>query len=111
MNEYLFSYGTLQKNEVQIELFGRLLNGAKDILTGYKISSIEIMDTAFLAKGEQKNQLTANSTNNKNDFIEGTVFQISEQELLSADKYEPDNFKRFKVKLDSGKTAWIYIAV
>lgn len=34
MKEYLFSYGTLQRDEVQLELFGRLLTGKKDPLVG-----------------------------------------------------------------------------
>lgn len=110
MKENLFSYGTLQKAEVQLKLFGRSLNGAKDILKGYKLSSIEIKDESFLSKGEQKEQLTAVFTNNKNDFIEGTVFEISGEELFTADKYEPDNYKRLKVKLESGKKAWLYAA-
>ena len=110
MKENLFSYGTLQKAEVQQNLFGRVLRGAPDILKGYKLSSIEIKDESFIAKGEQKEQLTAVFTNDKNDFIEGTVFEISEEELFSADKYEPDNYKRLKVKLESGKKAWIFAA-
>jgi hypothetical protein len=44
MKEYLFSYGTLQKEKVQSDLFGRLLTGTKDILRGYKTSSIKITD-------------------------------------------------------------------
>lgn len=110
MQENLFSYGTLQKETVQLKLFGRSLNGAKDILKGCKLSSIEIKDESFLAKGERKEQLTAVFTDTENDFIEGTVFEISEKELLSADKYEPENYKRLKVKLESGKIAWIYAA-
>ena len=111
MKENLFSYGTLQKDKVQIELFGRLLNGAKDVLKGYKLSSIEIKDKSFLSKGEQKNQLTAILSKDYTDIIEGTVFEVSEEELILADKYEPDNYKRVKVVLQSGKEAWIYIAV
>jgi hypothetical protein len=38
------------------------------------------------------------------------VFEVSTDELLVADKYEPANYKRVKVELDSGKKAWIYIA-
>lgn len=110
MKENLFSYGTLQKSEVQLELFGRLLTGAKDILKGYKLSSIEIKDESFLAKGERKFQLTLILSKDNADIIEGTVFEISEEELLSADKYEPDNYKRVKVALESGKKAWIYAA-
>ena len=111
MKENLFSYGTLQKEKVQLELFGRLLNGAKDILKGYKLSSIEIKDESFLAKGEEKFQKTLVPTKNDADIIEGTVFEISEDELCSADKYEPDNYKRVKVLLQSGEEAWIYLAV
>ncbi|HAO29187.1 MAG TPA: UDP-N-acetylmuramate--alanine ligase, partial [Chryseobacterium indologenes] len=29
---YLFSYGTLQKEQVQLETFGRILQGEKDTL-------------------------------------------------------------------------------
>jgi gamma-glutamylcyclotransferase (GGCT)/AIG2-like uncharacterized protein YtfP len=108
MSENLFSYGTLQKDKVQLELFGRLLNGTKDILRDYKIASIEIKDESFLAKGEDKFQLTLIPS--KDDLIEGTVFELSAEELNLADKYEPDNYKRIKVTLQSGKSAWIYVA-
>jgi len=111
MKEYLFSYGTLQKKNVQSDLFGRLLTGSNDILRGYKTSSIKITDKSFLAKGEQEYQLTTVVSNNKDDSIEGTVFEVSAEELLVADKYEPANYKRVKVELDSGKKAWIYIAI
>jgi gamma-glutamylcyclotransferase (GGCT)/AIG2-like uncharacterized protein YtfP len=111
MKELLFSYGTLQKEKVQVELFGRLLHGMKDILEGYQLSSIEIKDEAFLSKGENKYQRTLIASNNKVDRIEGTVFEISEEELFLADKYEPDNYKRIKVVLRSGKEAWVYVAI
>jgi gamma-glutamylcyclotransferase (GGCT)/AIG2-like uncharacterized protein YtfP len=108
MKELLFSYGTLQKEKVQLELFGRLLNGAKDILGGYKLSPVEIKDESFLAKGEDKYQLTLIPS--KDEIVEGTIFEISEEELLLADRYEPENYKRIKVTLRSGKEAWIYVA-
>ena len=111
MKEFLFSYGTLQKEKVQVELFGRLLQGTKDILEGYQLSSIEIKDEAFLSKGEDKHQRTLIPSNNNDDKVEGTVFEISGEELLLADKYEPGNYKRIKVSLRSGKQAWIYVAV
>jgi gamma-glutamylcyclotransferase (GGCT)/AIG2-like uncharacterized protein YtfP len=110
MKEYLFSYGTLQKEKVQIELFGRILQGSGDRLRGYKATAIEIRDESFLLKGEQKNQQTAIISKDKNDSIKGTVFEITEEELLAADKYEPDGYKRINVVLESGKEAWIYVA-
>lgn len=110
MKEYLFSYGTLQKDAVQLKLFGRLFTGTKDILKGYKVSSIEIKDQSFLTKGEQRMQLTAVNTGDQSNSIEGTVFEVSEEELLLADKYEPVEYTRVRVKLESGKQAWVYMA-
>lgn len=110
MTEYLFSYGTLQKENVQIELFGRRLTGVKDLLKGYKFSPVEITDELFLSKGEEKYQLTIIHSKNEKDIINGTVFEMIEKELFLADKYEPVNYKRSKVTLASGKEAWIYAA-
>jgi hypothetical protein len=50
----LFSYGTLQKEQVQLETFGRLLQGEKDILSGYKLNMLEITDPEVLRKSGQK---------------------------------------------------------
>jgi gamma-glutamylcyclotransferase (GGCT)/AIG2-like uncharacterized protein YtfP len=108
--EYLFSYGTLQKEKTQLELFGRKLQGSADTLWGYKIIPIEIRDKLFLSKGENKYQKTLMATSDRNDLVKGSVLELSSDELLLADKYEPDNYKRIKVKLESGKEAWIYIA-
>jgi gamma-glutamylcyclotransferase (GGCT)/AIG2-like uncharacterized protein YtfP len=109
--EYIFSYGTLQQERTQVALFGRVLPGAGDTLTGYKIATIEITDKAFLSKGEDKYQRTLVPSDDKNDTIKGTVLEVSGEELLVADTYEPVNYKRIKVKLASGKEAWIYIAI
>jgi gamma-glutamylcyclotransferase (GGCT)/AIG2-like uncharacterized protein YtfP len=111
MPAWLFSYGTLQKEKVQLKLFGRIFHGSPDTLNGYKISEIEIKDETFLSKGEEKLQLTAIVSKDRNDQIKGTVFEITEQELLLADQYEPANYKRIKIVLASGKEAWIYVAV
>ena|SRR5258706_14947003 len=111
MKEYLFSYGTLQKEKVQVELFGRILQGSGDILRGYKAAVVEIKDESFLAKGEQKSQRTALVSNDKNDSIQGTVLEMTEEELRLADNYEPDGYERIRVVLESGKEAWIYVAI
>jgi hypothetical protein len=47
---YLFSYGTLQKEQVQLETFGRILQGEKDTLLGYQLDMIEITDPEVLRK-------------------------------------------------------------
>ena len=108
MNEYLFSYGTLQRDEVQIRLFGRFLTGKRDILRGYKTTTIEIADASFLSKGEQRQQQTLIISNDNAEALAGTVFELSKEELLQADKYEPAGYERHIVKLQSGIQAWVY---
>jgi gamma-glutamylcyclotransferase (GGCT)/AIG2-like uncharacterized protein YtfP len=107
--EYLFSYGTLQKEKVQQELFGRILKSTPDSLIGYKISTVEITDESFLSRGENKFQQTLIISNDNNDCINGTALELTGEELLAADNYEPEGYKRTQVTLKSGKQAWIYI--
>jgi len=110
MKEYLFSYGTLQNEKVQIDLFGRSLAGSADVLRGYKVSTIEITDETFLSKGEGKYQKTLMISANENDIVRGIVFEITGDELLIVDGYEPGNYKRTRVMVKSGKKVWIYSA-
>lgn len=110
MQVYLFSYGTLQKETVQLRLFKRILRGMKDVLPGYKAVSVDSRDEAYLAKGEQRYRQTAFASANENDEIEGIVFEITNEELAVSDDYEPEGYTRIKVKLKSGKDAWLYVA-
>ena len=107
--ELLFSYGTLQKETVQRSLFGRVLSQTADFLEGYKIIRIEINDPEFLAKGENRFQNTLAPASNNKDKIKGTVLELTPEELDRADQYEPVGYTRKKVKLVSGRDAWIYM--
>lgn len=111
MSQYLFSYGTLQAERIQIELFGRILSGSPDALRQYRIMPIKIRDRQFLDRGEDLMQMTLIHTQDNNDVIKGTIYEVSDAELIFADQYEPDNYKRKMVVLDSGRSAWIYLAV
>ena len=46
--EWLFSYGTLQQEDVQQANFGRLLEGHADQLPGYTIGSVQITDARVI---------------------------------------------------------------
>jgi len=94
-----------------LNLFKRKLKGSKDILRGFKIEIIGITDEKFLSKGEDKFQKTIIATNDQKDFIEGTIFELTEKELSAADTYEPENYKRVKAKFESGREAWIYTSL
>ena len=108
MNQYLFSYGTLQKDKVQLELFGRLLTGARDVLPGFRTGTIEIKDDDVLSKSEQQFHLIALKSNSDMETSEGTLFELTPQELATADSYETEDYVRVMVKLGSGKDAWVY---
>lgn len=106
---FLFSYGTLQKPKVQLESFGRLLEGHPDTLMGYRIQQFEITDEAVLATSEQLFHPIAVPANHSADSIDGMVFEITQAELERADAYEVDAYERVLVTLLSGKNAWVYI--
>ena len=111
MTEYLFSYGTLRDGEVQMELFSRYLTGHQDILKGYKTSKIELDEEGFTGFCEHETYLIASVSEDENDAIEGTALEVTGDELLLSDEYEPEEYQRERVTLASGKQAWIYLRI
>lgn len=108
--EYLFAYGTLQSDSVQISTFGRKLEGAPDALPVYKIITITIDDQDFVATSGAAHHRNLQFTGDASDVVEGTVFKMSAEELEQADSYEPDGYARQLVQLRSGIKAWVYLA-
>ncbi|HEU4713886.1 MAG TPA: gamma-glutamylcyclotransferase family protein [Pyrinomonadaceae bacterium] len=108
--EYLFAYGTLQSDSVQISTFGRKLEGVPDALPVYKIITITIDDQDFVATSGAAHHRNLQFTGDASDVVEGTVFKMSAEELEQADSYEPDGYARQLVQLRSGIKAWVYLA-
>jgi gamma-glutamylcyclotransferase (GGCT)/AIG2-like uncharacterized protein YtfP len=52
----------------------------------------------------------ANQSGNPADTVSGKVFAITPQELAHADAYEVSDYRRERVALASGVSAWVYIA-
>lgn len=95
----LFSYGTLQQKAVQIANFGRELEGSEDALPGYTIQILPV-----------SNYANAVPSANPQDEIAGTVFEVTDADLIAADKYEEDaDYRRVLVTLRSSKEAWVYL--
>ena len=107
--ENLFSYGTLQLEQVQLETFGRILEGEPDALPGYQLVMITITDEDFVIKSGTANHRTIQFTGNSADVVEGMVFKVTSKELEDADSYEPEGYERVKVQLRSGCTAWVFV--
>jgi len=96
----LFSYGTLRHKDVQIAIFGRDLTGREDSLPGYA--------RAITQSGEEL-YFNIEPSSSPEDAVSGIVFEITEQELAAADRYEKDRkYSRIFVTLRSGVQAWVY---
>lgn len=109
MMEKLFSYGTLQLENVQLETFCRKLTSCPDALVGYEIRDCIITDTEVLSRSKESVHPIACFTNNSNNILSGMVFDITPDELQKADEYEVDDYKRIKCTLNSGQQAWVYV--
>jgi gamma-glutamylcyclotransferase (GGCT)/AIG2-like uncharacterized protein YtfP len=106
----LFSYGTLQQEDVQLSTLGRRLNGQSDELLGCEQSLVKIDDlnvAATLGKTHHAN-LTFNG--NANSRVAGIVFEVTDAELASIDGYEAAfSYTRLVARLALGGEAWVYV--
>jgi gamma-glutamylcyclotransferase (GGCT)/AIG2-like uncharacterized protein YtfP len=105
----LFSYGTLQQDDVQLATFGRTLHGQRDELPGFTTARVPITDPATVAalgRTHHDNVVRAGS----DSHVAGTVFDITDDELARADEYEARyDYVRIKATLASGIAAWVYV--
>ena len=107
--ESLFTYGTLQLEEVQLATFGRRLEGWRDALVGYRLATIKISDEDFVAKSGTADHRNLKFTGDTSDLVEGIVFALTMKELEQSDAYEPEGYERVQVQLASGASAWVYL--
>ena len=104
---YLFTYGTLQNEAIQLDLFGRTLKGEVDHIKGFRVQ--ELRFTSDHPEVPRRAYPAAIYTANPTDMIRGKVYRLSESELKQADQYETEAYSRIEVLLASGITAWIYV--
>ena len=108
--ELLFSYGTLQKREIQIAQFGRELTGWPDAVPGYTSRILTVDDPAIASLVGETETPNAEPSSNPEDALTGVVFEITAEELAAADQYESAaHYRRASVTLRSGTQAWIYV--
>lgn len=107
--ENLFSYGTLQLEQVQLELFGRTIFTQADVLMGYKKEMIKIKVESVVKLSGEEEHVVIIYTGRNSDVIEGVILSVTQDELLRADEYETNDYKRVEVTLQSGKSAWVYV--
>jgi len=72
------------------------------------LGEVEITDPVVLKKSGKAVHPIALKTGNRSDFVDGVVFEITEEELRQTDEYEVADYTRVAATFESGKTAWIY---
>jgi gamma-glutamylcyclotransferase (GGCT)/AIG2-like uncharacterized protein YtfP len=106
----LFSYGTLQQEDVQLSTFGRLLQGQRDELLGFEQSLVRIEHSQVVAASGKTHHANVTFNGRKDSRVSGTVFEITDAELAAADQYEKlAAYIRVPAMLASGKEAWLYV--
>jgi gamma-glutamylcyclotransferase (GGCT)/AIG2-like uncharacterized protein YtfP len=101
----LFAYGSLQHEDVQQDLFGRILEGTPETLVGYELKELQIEEEFGII-----HYPIIVETEDSNHTIIGTLYEITQSELRQTDLYEGLHYKRVEVHLQSNQNAWAYSA-
>jgi hypothetical protein len=100
----------MQQEDVQLSTFGRKLSGEKDALPKFEPSLVRIEDPRVVARLGRTHHDNVTFNGNSKSRVTGTVFEVSDEELASADRFELAFFyRRVPVTLESGKQAWVYV--
>src|SRR3954452_2447129 len=110
-DQLLFSYGTLGHADVQLDTFGRLIEGEDDVLPGYTVDYTEIEDRRVVDLSGHAVHPIVRPTGNPHDKVVGKVLWITADELDAADEYEVSLYVRESVTLASGRDAWVYVSI
>ncbi len=92
---FLFSYGSLQLERVQLARFGRRLRGRPDALPNHRLITVEAFPYVQRSPGLE---------------VLGTMYEVTAEELAAADEYEGVEYVRRLVTLKSGVDAWVYLS-
>jgi len=106
----IFSYGTLQQEDVQLSTFGRRLKGAHDDLPGFEPSRVKIEDAEVVARLGTTHHANVTFNGREDSRVPGMVFEITDAELAGVDEYEAAfRYRRVQTLLGSGRHAWVYV--
>jgi hypothetical protein len=106
----LFSYGTLQHDDVQMTTFGRKLAGRADSLPGFEPDEVTIHDPAMARALGRTHHANVKPSAHAGAAVAGTQLEVTDDELARADEFEAQfSYGRIRVTLTSGHPAWVYV--
>ena len=107
---HLFCTAQLQRNEVQMATFGRLLRGEPDVLLSYELTQIPILDPQMAVAAGRAAHANVTFNGDRTSQVTGVVFEVTDAELEAVDCYEAvAGYQRREVTLASGTAAWVYL--
>jgi gamma-glutamylcyclotransferase (GGCT)/AIG2-like uncharacterized protein YtfP len=108
VRHWLFSYGTLRQPRVQQELFGRMVESVPDVLPGFRLDLLAIVDAQVIAlSGSDVHPVLRRGA--QSDEVVGSALRLTAQDLRRTDSYEVSEYVRVEVALRSGKRAFAYV--
>ena len=94
---------------MQLATFGRLLRGQPDALVGFEQAMVLIEDPQVVATSGKTHHPIVRPSADPASRVPGTVFEVTDAEIYSADEYEVSAYRRIAVQLASGAQAWVYV--
>lgn len=104
----LFTYSTLLSEKVQIDFFGKVLNGINDVVKGYKLGVFQIINPEAISVSENDCHPIATPSKNPNDEVSGAVYEIPEEKLKIIEQCISEDCFKTKVVTESGTQCWMY---
>lgn len=105
----LFSYDTLRSQDLQLQHYGRKLEGIEDTLSGYTLKDSTVNGVSMNRNSNTNSPQIAIKSQEKNGKIEGMVFEMTGEELVEADKMAAPNSIRILATTDAGVEVWVYV--
>lgn len=104
----LFTYGTLRNSQLQIEWFGRELQGVADRIRGYRFEMVEIRDQKLLEEsGEIYHPILEEDP--EGHGVPGIVLDLSAEEFEKVSTLGFDHYHAIEAVLESGRKAVVYV--
>lgn len=105
----LFAYGTLQDAETQLDVLGRIADDGTDVLTGWRVGTAARRDRRDANPQGVMAVRVAHRTDDPHDKVVGTLLRLTLEELEAVDEYQAPSHHRERIRLASGRDAWVYL--
>lgn len=105
----LFVYGTLRLPQVQLDTFGRVIDGNDEVLLGYTLDYLDVIDPHVPELSGRSTHPVLRATGNRLDKVFGRVLLVTDEEVDAADEYAAHSHHRARVLLTGDREAWVYI--